>query len=414
MTAENLISYHDTSYHESVADDPRESIGDVEEAPGKVWFRTLDEAVIEADRCVQCASCVAACPSNSIGIDEAEGRPTLVRMCTGCSSCWDYCPRSGLRYERIIALAEEERGLEEPQTYAARAKPEAVHEAGQDGGVVTALLGDLLDEGVIDGTVVAREREGEPLSGAAALATTREELIDGAGSVYTQTMGLGRIDDLLADAGLDSDADLALVGTPCTIQGASALERYDHGSASPIALTVALFCTRSFEARRLASTVADYGVDPDDVAKLDVSGGVLYALDATGETLLEEDVDAFESAGLRGCDECADFVGAAADVSVGSVGSPDGETTVVIRTPRGERAWNLTTSIEFEGLEETGALDGLERWNRRRAISITPREYDPEGSVGISTAEHREAYDGTDREPEQLNPARVHQYEEWC
>jgi coenzyme F420 hydrogenase subunit beta len=28
-----------------------------------------------------------------------EDLPYLVKMCTGCSLCWDFCPRGGLRYE---------------------------------------------------------------------------------------------------------------------------------------------------------------------------------------------------------------------------------------------------------------------------------------------------------------------------
>ncbi|WP_229504754.1 hypothetical protein [Natrinema versiforme] len=56
----------------------------------------------------------------------------------------------------------------------------------------------------------------------------------------------------------------------------------------------------------------------------------------------------------------------------------------------------------------------MAEWNRQRAESILPRAFDPEGSIGITDEPPREAYDGTDREPEPLNPARVHQYEEWC
>ncbi|MFC6716495.1 Coenzyme F420 hydrogenase/dehydrogenase, beta subunit C-terminal domain [Natrialbaceae archaeon GCM10025810] len=415
-----------------VGGDPRERTSDVAEAPGKIWFRDLDEAVIEADRCIQCASCVAACPSDSIGIDAEEGRPTLVRMCTGCSRCWDYCPRSGLRYERVIELAREERGLEEPKTYAARAAgapaasdaadaPRAPRadasavESGQDGGVVTALLADLIEAGDLDGAIVARESDEEPLKGEATLATSREDLLEAAGSVYNQTMALGQIDDLLAEADLETDDPrLAFVGTPCMIQGASALERYGHESADPIALTVALMCTRTFEHERLLSTVSDFGVDPADVAKLDVTGGVLTATDEDGETLLEADVDAFSAAGLRGCDECSDFVGGAADVSAGSVGTDEGWTTVVVRTERGREAWERADGLESTEIDVPEAMDRLADWNRRRARSIVPREYDPESPVGITYEEHRAAYDGTDREPEPLNPARVHQYEEWC
>src|SRR5271155_4253264 len=78
----------------------REEMNGVEEPPGKTWFWELEAGVIEADRCIQCGTCVAVCPSNSIGVSE-EGLPELVKMCTGCSLCWDFCPRGGLRYEAL-------------------------------------------------------------------------------------------------------------------------------------------------------------------------------------------------------------------------------------------------------------------------------------------------------------------------
>ncbi|WP_276255822.1 Coenzyme F420 hydrogenase/dehydrogenase, beta subunit C-terminal domain [Halomontanus rarus] len=410
-----------------IGGDPRE-IADVTPDPGgKTWFRDLDEAVIESDRCIQCGTCVAACPSDSIGIDETTGRPTLVRMCTGCSRCWDFCPRSGLRYERVLEFGRETEPARNGSrktasdssretTYAARARDAATNDAGQDGGAVTALLAELLEAGEIDGAIVAGEREGEPLRGEAVLATSPEALRATAGSVYSQTMQLGRVHDLLEASDIDKpDPQLAIVGTPCVIEGAAALERYDwDGESDPIALTIALMCTRSFEHERLRSSIAGCGVDPTAVDELDVSDGVLYAYD-DGEALLEEPIDTFDTAALRGCAECADFVGGGADISAGSVGSDASFTTVVVRTDRGERAWEVASSgLETTALEETDALDRIAAWNRRRAVDTLPREFDPEGSVGITYEEHREAYDGTDREPEPLNPARVHQYEEWC
>ena len=398
----------------SVGDDPREQPGEVAAPTDKIWFRDLDEAVIEADRCIQCGSCVAACPSDSIGIEADTGRPTLVRMCTGCSSCWDYCPRSGLRYERIVSLADEAFALDSPLTYAARAADEQARAAGQDGGVVTELLAGLLEAGEIDGAVVAAERPDEPLRGEATLATTPEELRRSGGSIYNQVMSLGQVEDLASEAGLE-DPDLALVGTPCVIQGASALARYDHDAASPIALTVALLCTRSFEYERLVTRLAEYGIDPADVAKLDVVEGTLFAFDDDGEELLAESVDEFDSAGLRGCDECADFVGGAADISAGSIGSDDGDTTVLVRSERGKSAWEIGSErLQAREMETPETLQKLAGWNERRAKHFLEREYDPDGAVGISYTEHRSDYDGTAREPEPLNPARVHQYEEWC
>src|ERR687891_953417 len=85
----------------------RDEMNDIDEAPGKVWFWELERAVIDADRCVQCGVCIAACPSDSLGIG-ADDLPKLVKMCTGCSLCWDFCPRGGLRYEALGELLVEE------------------------------------------------------------------------------------------------------------------------------------------------------------------------------------------------------------------------------------------------------------------------------------------------------------------
>lgn len=430
----------------SVGDDPREQPDAVREPQEKVWFRDLDEAVIEADRCIQCGTCVAACPSDSIGIDTEKNRPTLVRMCTGCSSCWDYCPRSGLRYERVAESVEqrsdgpnddvtavewnagdETRPETAASTVAVRTTDHELRSAAQDGGAVTELLATLVEDGPLDGAVVATSDpdvavEGlytvadpdGPLEGTAALATTREALRASSGSVYNQVMSMGRVDDLVAAANLE-DPSLALVGTPCVVEGARALGRYDHDGATSIALTVALMCTRSFEASRLASVLARTDVDPEAVDRLDVSDGVLTAVDANGVIRYEGPVDEFDRAGLRGCDECADFVGGAGDLSAGSVASNDGWTTLVVRTATGRQALERAgDSLDVTALDDTTALSNLADWNERSARAHLPREFDPEGPVGISRTEHLGAYEGTDRAPDRLNPARVHQYEEWC
>lgn len=123
--------------------------------------------------------------------------------------------------------------------YAVRAADGQTQAAGQDGGAVTALLGELLAASELDGAVVARERDDEPLRGEAVLARRRDELRENAGSVFTQSMQLGELDRLVAESSLE-EPDLALVGTPCVIQGASALQSFGRpGEREEIALTVA-------------------------------------------------------------------------------------------------------------------------------------------------------------------------------
>jgi len=444
----------------TVGDDPRDS-KDTPDPPGKVWFRDLDEAVIEADRCIQCGSCVAACPSDSLGVDDLDDQPTLVKMCTGCSRCWDNCPRSGLRYERVTAAASAAREDGAGGTYAARAADDGLQAEGQDGGAVTALLGGLLREGAIDGAVIARESPDVSLKGEAHLATSPAELRAGAGSFYNQTMQLGAARDLIEagvrSGGLPADPDVALVGTPCVIQGAYALSAFGReGELGELALTVALFCTRSFEHDRLTSLLVEYGVDPDAVDRIDVSEGTLYAYGegggsdetangdgdgseaaeggalAAGESadsdpvdpgaatdpvdvLLAVDVSAFDAAGLDGCTECADFTGKAADISAGNVASPDDATTLVVRSERGEEAIaTAEAALDLSPVEDDDPIRRIAAWNRQNAERALPRPLDREGALTLRLEEHRETYDGTDREPAPHNPARVYQYERWC
>ena len=51
----------------------RDEMNGIAEPPGKTWFWELEAGVIYADRCIQCGTCVAVCPSNSIGVNADSG-----------------------------------------------------------------------------------------------------------------------------------------------------------------------------------------------------------------------------------------------------------------------------------------------------------------------------------------------------
>ena len=215
----------------------RSEMNDIETPDEKTWFMELDEAVIDADRCIQCGTCVASCPSDSIGIGD-DGLPELVKMCTGCSLCWDMCPRGGLRYERqwkITGGEDNVKGAGDPITEFSARVEEGWRENAQDGGLVTAVLIQLLEAGEIDGALIATESDEEPWKAEAFLATTPEECIENAGSFYNQTMALGNVDLERWAPKLDvplEEASLALVGTPPARSRACARCRTSSGSTA--------------------------------------------------------------------------------------------------------------------------------------------------------------------------------------
>ena len=387
--------------------DIRELMNGIEEAPGKVWFWDLEKAVIDADRCVQCGVCVAACPTDSIGIGE-DDLPKLVKMCTGCSLCWDFCPRGGLRHEATwnITGNGEARSVEGTghvhESYSARVAP--MIEGAQDGGVVSALLISLIEAGEIDGALVARESEAEPWKGEAYLARTPEEVRECAGSFYNQTLALAHVD--FEGYELPPNPRIAVVGTPCEIEGIKAMQArpWTWGSSriEAITLTIALLCTKSFNYEKLMlEEIRDKrDVDLDEVGRVDVIRGKLIVQDREGETIFEEPIRDFHGAALKGCDECADFMGHAADISVGSVGSAEGYSSVLIRTEEGLAAWSyVREKLLTRSLDKPQALDKLDALDKRVAFSSLKRAFDPDAPLFIDYEEHLSNYAGTDRAP---------------
>ena len=416
----------------------REEMNGIDDPPGKVWYWELAAGVIDAGRCVQCGTCVAACPSNSIGVG-SNGLPELVKMCTGCSLCWDFCPRGGLRYEALwppstphgpdpavpdagvrpdvgvrpdagdtcwkITGGPPAEGLGAVcERYAVRAASKA--SGAQDGGAVTAILSSLLQEGAIDGAVVSKPSAdpNEPWKGVATIAATPAEVVAAAGSFYNQTMALAELD--LARYPLPANPRLAVVGTPCEIEGVRAMQARHWATGAhrveAVVLTIALLCTKSFdyEALMLRELRARRRVDLDRVGKVDVVRGRLVVEYRDGEVAVDEPVKAFSGAALKGCDECADFLGRSADLSVGSVGSLDGWTSVLVRTERGRLAFGAARhALDLRDLDDPGALERLDGLDKRAAVRSLRRDLDPDAPLFIDYEDHVRRYEGSDRRP---------------
>ncbi|MFB6301879.1 MAG: Coenzyme F420 hydrogenase/dehydrogenase, beta subunit C-terminal domain [Haloferacaceae archaeon] len=385
----------------------RSEMNDIETPDGKTWFMELDEAVIEDGRCIQCGTCVAACPSDSIGVGD-DDLPKLVKMCTGCSLCWDFCPRGGLRYERqwkITGGEDNVKGAGDPITeFSARVKDDW-REGSQDGGLVTSVLIHLLEAGEIDGALIATESDDAEWKAESFLATTPEECIENAGSFYNQTLALGNLDldqweEKLPDKDPE-DLSLALVGTPCEIEGVRALQDFDWDYAAQedglraVDYTIALMCTKNFNYYSLMGELIEEerGIDRADIGKMDVLHGKMMAYDHDGDLLLEEDVENFHDAALKGCDECADFTGFCADLTVGSVGSSDEYSSVIVRTETGLDAWELTEpDLDYHDLEDRSAVGKLQGWDKKKAFESLKRPFDPDAPRFIDYTDHVENY----------------------
>jgi len=197
-----------------------------------------------------------------------------------------------------------------------------------------------------------------------------------------------------------------VVGTPCEIQGIRAMQsrRWPTGvhRVDAVVLTIALLCTKSFDYQGLMLRLLrdDRDIDIERVSKVDVIHGRMIVEYRDGVVAVDEPIKNFHGAALKGCDECADFLGRGADLSVGSVGSIDGWSSVLVRTERGRLAVdNARGRLDLRELDNPEALVKLDAFDKRIAFKSLQRKFDPDAPLFIDYEEHLSNYSGTDRAP---------------
>ena len=196
----------------------------------------------------------------------------------------------------------------------------------QDGGAVGDVLAALCSRRApIDGALVAKavRRPGRAVEGRGHVSRRASRRCGRPrGSFYNQTMALAALD--LADArAAGGPPDRRLVGTPCEVQGLrdEQMRPWPTGAhrVEAVSLTIALFCTKSFDyealvVRELART---RGIDLDEVARIDVTRGRFTVDDVHGRRVVDERSGRSSARPSRAATQCADFAGRAADLSVG-------------------------------------------------------------------------------------------------
>ena len=316
----------------------------------RTQWRELFHEVVETNLCTGCAACVMACPRDVLDYDHAETyHPFNVELSTaaddcvhgqrGCDICTRACPRfRDWEVECDQALFGRAREPDEVTgvrrgVFLARATDPAVLEAGQDGGLVSALLLWGLETDRIEGALTSRLSSVRRWDGEPFLATTRSEVLEAAGSRYTYAAN----PLAMKEAERRGLKRLALVGMSCqaSINGTLQARRVNK-YARRIEITLGLLCSKSFGYDGLRQVITeDYGVPLDDIAKVNIKGRFQLWRRSTGEQV-EIPLKQMQEATREGCKLCPDFAAEHADIATGGLGQRDGWTLAVVRTQRGE------------------------------------------------------------------------------
>jgi coenzyme F420 hydrogenase subunit beta len=310
--------------------------------------------VIRAGTCVSCGACAAVCPVNTIKLE--EGTPKLVGLCIACQMCYWNCPIANFdtpfMEEQVFGRtrSEEEASIGIHRSIkAVRAKDEGILGRAQDGGAVSAILYQFLSDGG-DGAVVTGVEEERPWAAKPIVVTSKDGILGGAGTKYTSSPTMVGVASAVQDYSLGK---FAVVGTPCQMKAIRNIEtrpRSDERIREAVALRIGVFCMETFSYPSFMEYLDKEGIDPVKVDKFEIKSGRFIAKE-DGEEIHNVKLSKVKKLVRPCCHTCGDFSAEFSDLSVGNVGSPDGWSTVIIRTEAGERALNSAAEASLVDLQ---------------------------------------------------------------
>ena len=354
----------------------------------KHWKHLYSE-IVATEICCGCSACIVACPHKVLELadfdpvqtDQNSPFDNCVHGEDGCSLCAMACLRLGPALDVIEqSVHGRRRDQDQPEgthlyKTLARATDERILARGQDGGAVTALLAWALDQGELDGAVVAAPSDTVPWLDEPKLVRTSEELLTTAGSRYSYcATPLG-----LKTAAEAKCKSVALVGVSCesTAVRQLAAEKIKR-PIRPVKLVIGLMCCETFDydAFMVGKVAHELGIDLAEVVKVNVKGKVIVTLRG-GEDVVIPLKDARPYAN-EWCHHCPDFAAEHADLSCGGLGM-EGWTMILVRSERGkdilERSLAAGVLEVREPDEEPKALEVMDRLARKQRERIDP--FDP-------------------------------------
>jgi coenzyme F420-reducing hydrogenase beta subunit len=227
---------------------------------------------------------------------------------------------------------------------------------GQDGGVVSALLAKGFQEGLFDSAVVVRRGEG--YSAEAVVASNASEVLAAKGTKYLRVNVTKKLRELISQG----EKRIAIVCTPCE---AKATRKIQQTLKNDCEITIiGLFCFEAFNNAKLKKEVKKrLGIDLDKAQKTQVKQGkFMVSVDGKEHSCRVKDLD---EASEEVCRFCDDFISRFADVSVGSVGSKQGYSTVIARSKIGEKMLK-NIDLPKEPVDKL-EIDRLSKFKKERA-----------------------------------------------
>lgn len=308
-------------------------------------FEGLKEEIIDKNQCSYCGACLSFCEHLEPGPDapvlkedcslDKEG----VLKCSTNGTCYDICPMTETdiadlekRFLDSEVVNDEFLGLYKT-LIAGRTAVE-----GQDGGMVTSMLIAGMEKELFECVIVAERADG--YNAAPKIAEDVETIMGAKGTKYVSCPMVA----MIGEAVKSGKRKIGIVGTPCEIRAVRKIQSVLLKEIPQIDITaIGLFCFESFYHDKLVSKMKElFGIDISTASKIQITKGECEV--TTSGERYKTKITNLEDLVRDSCRYCDDLTARLADISVGSVGSAEGYSTVIVRSERGDQ---FLDSIEF-------------------------------------------------------------------
>ncbi|PTD94613.1 hypothetical protein C9439_02000 [archaeon SCG-AAA382B04] len=303
-------------------------------------YQDLREEVIDKSKCFFCGACQSSCPVEAI---EIKKEPRLVGNCIDCGNCHYVCPATKTELDP-----------KEIQNYfSAKSKDSSLLKSSQNGGVASTILKKLLERNEIDAALAVGEKNWKPTS---EIMTKKEEVIKSAGTKYGVVPLLKKVKEA------SQHGKTAIAGTPCHIKGARLLKQKGIGN---IKYLISVFCMENFDYNCLINKELNKrGLNKDKIEKMGIDSGKLNV--EISDKKENIDLSEIENCVREACKYCEDFAGEYSDISIGSVDSEEGYSTILVRTEEGEKVIELAKNdLEKKELDDLKLVKKLSKIKKK-------------------------------------------------
>lgn len=234
-------------------------------------------SIIKNNLCTSCGTCVALCPKDALSLVIKNGiyLPYLdEKLCNNCSICYKVCPGHGLDFIEfnIELFGKKPENLVSGNylnCYVGYSENEEIRFNSSSGGLVTELLIFALENDIIDGALVTKMNEKNPLEPETFIARTRKEIIQSSKSKYCPVPANLTLKDILTSEPTDR---FAVVGLPCHIHGIRKAEKLNKDLERKIVLHVGLWCSGTCSFHGTSFLLRKLGIQNSDIIEIQYRG----------------------------------------------------------------------------------------------------------------------------------------------